>query len=643
MLADLVETTLTSLTSSNVTEVFIWLIGATLFFSFLEGRRGRHSNFLEYAPTLMTSLGILGTFVGIMIGLMDFDANDIDKSIPGLLDGLKTAFVTSIVGMLAAVVFNASDAFFFAPRRASNGGKLEGATPDDIHARLQEQSELLKHVVAGLTGQEEGTLVGQLKMLRSDFGDFKNETRAYNTQFSTKLWQELEKFAEMMSKSATSHIIDALRQVIQDFNNKLTEQFGDNFKALDASVKKLVDWQAEYRVQIEQMSAQYQRSVDALEKTQQALVIIGQECKSIPQTMDDLKVILGENQHQLKELEKHLRAFVEMRDAAVGAVPMIREKVEEIGEQLVSGAATMRSVIEQGATELSGAVVSASGQLASSSQQVQSTLSEAGQQLVSGSELIKARLAEGAERFDQSVDQVANQLSTSSLEVQSRLQNVGEQLLQGSQKMQVALEEGAEHFKDSVHRTQASFSDMANVVKSSSEGLAETLKDTSTEVSNTSREMLTRMQQSVTEMQKSVSDTARIMEEHSHKVHEQFRKTADEFGSSNEEIMRTVSQSASRIQTEIKLFSEQMLAATRQQVEQGVAGMEKGVKAAIDESGKVVNKELERLEMATAREIEKAMNEMGAALVQITNRFVKDYEQMVRRMDDVIRIPAGVR
>ncbi|WP_349616550.1 MotA/TolQ/ExbB proton channel family protein [Azotobacter salinestris] len=643
MLANFVETTLTSLTSSNVTEVFIWLIGATLIFSFLEGRRGRHSSFLEYAPTLMTSLGILGTFVGIMIGLMGFDANDIDKSIPGLLDGLKTAFVTSIVGMLAAVVFNASDAFFFAPRRASNGGKLEGATPDDIHARLQEQTELLKSVVAGLTGQEEGTLVGQLKLLKSDFGDFKNESRAYNTQFSAKLWQELEKFAEMMSKSATSHIIDALRQVIQDFNNKLTEQFGENFKALDASVKKLVDWQAEYRVQIEQMSAQYQRSVDALEKTQQALVIIGQECKSIPQTMDDLKVILGENQHQLKELEKHLRAFVEMRDAAVGAVPMIREKVEEIGEQLVSGAATMRNVIEQGATELSGAVVGASGQLASSSQQVQSTLNEVGQQLVSGSELIKARLAEGAERFDQSVDKVASQLSTSSLEVQSRLQNVGEQLLQGSQKMQVALEEGAEHFKDSVHRTQASFSDMANVVKSSSEGLAETLKDTSTEVSNSSREMLVRMQQSVSEMQKNVSDTARIMEEHSQKVHEQFRKTADEFGSSNEEIMRTVSQSASRIQTEIKLFSEQMLAATRQQVEQGVAGMEKGVKAAIDESGKVVNKELELLEMATAREIEKAMNEMGAALVQITNRFVKDYEQMVRRMDDVIRMPAGVR
>lgn len=47
----------------------------------------------------MGALGILGTFTGIIIGLLNFDTESIDTSIPVLLDGLKTAFITSIVGM----------------------------------------------------------------------------------------------------------------------------------------------------------------------------------------------------------------------------------------------------------------------------------------------------------------------------------------------------------------------------------------------------------------------------------------------------------------------------------------------------------------------------------------------------------------
>lgn len=47
----------------------------------------------------MGALGILGTFIGIIIGLLNFNTESIDTSIPVLLGGLKTAFITSIVGM----------------------------------------------------------------------------------------------------------------------------------------------------------------------------------------------------------------------------------------------------------------------------------------------------------------------------------------------------------------------------------------------------------------------------------------------------------------------------------------------------------------------------------------------------------------
>ncbi|EDN68369.1 conserved hypothetical protein, membrane [Beggiatoa sp. PS] len=49
--------------------------------------------------SMIVSIGILGTFVGIIFGLWDFNTQDIATSVPQLLEGLKLAFLTSIIGM----------------------------------------------------------------------------------------------------------------------------------------------------------------------------------------------------------------------------------------------------------------------------------------------------------------------------------------------------------------------------------------------------------------------------------------------------------------------------------------------------------------------------------------------------------------
>jgi hypothetical protein len=43
--------------------------------------------------SIIVSMGVLGTFVGIFIGLWGFDTSSIKNSVPILLDGLKTARV----------------------------------------------------------------------------------------------------------------------------------------------------------------------------------------------------------------------------------------------------------------------------------------------------------------------------------------------------------------------------------------------------------------------------------------------------------------------------------------------------------------------------------------------------------------------
>lgn len=45
-------------------------------------------------------------------------------------------------------------------------------------------------------------------------------------------------------------MIEALRQVIVEFNQNLMEQFGENFKKLNRAVKDLVQWRENYKTRI---------------------------------------------------------------------------------------------------------------------------------------------------------------------------------------------------------------------------------------------------------------------------------------------------------------------------------------------------------------------------------------------------------
>jgi hypothetical protein len=59
---------------------------------------------VSFGPTILTTLGIFATFLGIALGLSEFDANNIQASVPALLGGLKTAFWASVAGVGGALL-----------------------------------------------------------------------------------------------------------------------------------------------------------------------------------------------------------------------------------------------------------------------------------------------------------------------------------------------------------------------------------------------------------------------------------------------------------------------------------------------------------------------------------------------------------
>ena len=111
---------------------------------------------IEYFPTLVSTLGVLGTFWGITKGLMAFDTSDLDQSIPGLLDGLKTAFFTSLAGMIGSMFLSA---FISRKQDERDGGisdinQAAGEITKSVKAMSDANTETIRSIQQQLTEQE---------------------------------------------------------------------------------------------------------------------------------------------------------------------------------------------------------------------------------------------------------------------------------------------------------------------------------------------------------------------------------------------------------------------------------------------------------------------------------------------------------
>jgi hypothetical protein len=83
------------------------IVGVAIYaYKYLEkSPESRNQEIFDFIPHAFPTLGLLGTFAGITYGLIKFDVNDIEGSIPELIQGLSTAFYISIVGVICLLFF----------------------------------------------------------------------------------------------------------------------------------------------------------------------------------------------------------------------------------------------------------------------------------------------------------------------------------------------------------------------------------------------------------------------------------------------------------------------------------------------------------------------------------------------------------
>ena len=186
--------------------------------------------FAELIPSLLTSLGILGTFIGLMSGLggLDFtNTESIISAIPVLLTGMSFAFATSIAGISCSLLFNviyrisagrafkAIDSFSetfcaYALRRA----------PDDsvmIICQNQDRNVLLHGVAEDMSTRVAASIESAL------------------TEAMIPVTQSMDRFIAV----ATREQVEGIGRVASQFVVKMNESLSDQFVSLGKTMTEV--------------------------------------------------------------------------------------------------------------------------------------------------------------------------------------------------------------------------------------------------------------------------------------------------------------------------------------------------------------------------------------------------------------------
>lgn len=379
----------------DLTKIFILvMILACLFIHLF-----RFSNkVVALAPSLFTTFGIFATFVGIALGLLHFDVANIQGSIPDLLDGLKMAFWASVFGVGSALTIKFRYATFGIPKRFR--AKLaSGSTIDDL------VNQMVK-IERALVGDEEFTLLAKLHEFKED-----NALRLDEVKIS------LSDYMEKMSDNNSKALIEALEDVMKDFNSKINEQFGDNFKQLNEAVANILVWQEKYREQVTEMieqQGQTARDMSSAAIAYQTLVDKSDAFVGVANRLDESLQEIG---RQRGEMEKSITEMDRALGTAVNNLPQLHQQMMQFIAEMNKAVQLSNDSANRSLQEMSGILRTS---MTSTAQMLQTSNQEF-------NEHIKEMTA-------QTHDQVAILEAALEIELAKSLDGLGRQLTALSQK-----------------------------------------------------------------------------------------------------------------------------------------------------------------------------------------------------------------
>lgn len=335
---------------------------------------------IEQLPSLISTLGVLGTFAGITIGLLSFNTEKLDESIPLLLSGLKTAFFTSLAGMLGSLFLSKqvnsaldekdggmSDIDMAAGQICKAVESMNITTREalkELRAQNKQQSDsqqifyqTIGNAVSSLVtniGELKGfskkfdnvdtsitsinSFVGECLEITSGIAGAQNEISDEIKKFSVVLRSEVDEieeqmketnkllvgkfdeFSELLKKSNTEALVEVMKGVTEEFqkqmNTLINKLIQENFDQLNKSVESLNVWQQENKEMISSLTMQYKEMSANFENTSITLTKVSGDTRLLVSDGGKLRQLIEALNKVIIEDQKFIEIVTKIEDTA---------------------------------------------------------------------------------------------------------------------------------------------------------------------------------------------------------------------------------------------------------------------------------------------------------------------------------------
>jgi len=300
------------------------------------------TEFYKHLPGILTGLGIIGTFSGLILGLTHFnvslDPAEAQKQLRELINSVGHAFIVSAIAIALAMVFTWIEKSLVTARckqvedlRQLIDGFFHTGASEEYLERLVKASE----TSATQAAQIKDALVADMKQILSDLTTQQMEASARHTgQISVdvgkaiveSLGAPMEKISNAVDRVSANQgdaVNKMLTDVLASFSSQMQEMFGGQMRGMSELLQQTSQAMMSTAAKFEQLAV----NMDSAGKS--AVASMGERLNEAIASMETRQQMLNK---QMGEFVEQIRAMV--AESQTQASQKLQETLSKLGDQV---------------------------------------------------------------------------------------------------------------------------------------------------------------------------------------------------------------------------------------------------------------------------------------------------------------------
>ena len=616
---------------------------------------GKWRRLTASTPGLLTSIGILGTFAGIITGLLDFNPSELDKSIGPLLEGLKTAFTSSLVGMALSILFKFISTLPFLQKKV-NPADRSTTTMGDLYGAIEKQTQIVKIQTDEVTVQasninrllnavfstNELSINSQLSSFRSDSQQFQSAALNLLSHQNDSAKELIAKISDDAESSLTGQL-KLIRVDIRDGQKEVANSIQEQAKAglsNNAHLLSLVSATTESAAAIKELAVSNTGVMDSSNRVELKLTRIRDESSifqdKLLQDTAQINGLISAQREAFTDFGSRLDKQLDKANESLATSP-----TEHVIEALKKVTREFNKLVVEQFGDNFKHLNEAVGQLLVWQENYRAQLIEMDRQYnesvkaIQQSEISVSNISESAKIIPAHMQSLEAVIKTNQAQVNDINQHL-QTFAQLRDKAVEAIPETQKVIENLVLELQSGNKKLIDGIASTTGLMTEAITkstDSFTSAANDSNSKLSAAGEVL-------ANTGKSLESSSSQAIEDFSKfgkiLVDQATNARREVESGLKKSHEHLLEEIQK-SASMHSDKASNIH---SGLQKTIEESLQQTGESIKTSIETQydAMANARnqEVQRVMEQMGEALATITDTFTRDYRKLVEAMADVV-------